>query len=164
MKHLKLFETYLIDDYYSKILTNLEDEFSKYLEVKTLNKGEGKNITVKFWNELQIGGFDREWQTLSPSNKIFLVDDNYGCILVPNTMGKSIRGISIYAVYKSGINKFSYCNFGSANRQLDFFYVLGSDIQTFVKEIVEKLKKQNEIRIKNIEKRELRSAAKKYNL
>jgi len=129
------------------MLKNLEEEFSKYINLRNLENGELKT----------------EWT--SYPDKIFLLDDDFGFILVPNKMGGyySDIGISVYSAYKVG-KKFTYSNFGSANTQVDLYYSPKDNIEEFVKHVIAKMKTRNEIRIKNKEKRELIKTTNKYNI
>lgn len=130
------------------MLKNLENEFSKYLKIRKLENGEIN----------QESGYDKR-------DKIFLLDDDFGFILVPGKMGGyySDIGISVYSAYKVG-KKFIYSNFGSAYRQLELYYSPKDNIEYFVDSVIKKMKVQNEIRIKSKEKRKLIRVAKKYNI
>jgi len=132
-----------------EVKDKIEEEFSKYLEIST---------TDDFKNDL------KEWDsdTIGRSNNIFLLSDDYGAKISSIIKLRNDRGfiISLNSIkIDKNTNKFKYGNLYG-----DYDSSKNSSIEDFVKNFIDKLKKTNEIRLKNRETVRLKRDTKKFNI
>jgi len=120
----------------------LEDELSKYFEMKTIN---------------DLPGYISFGQKIKDIN-IFLLDDKYGVRVKSVNRKADTVSATINTVYKNK-NKFSDAGYPAT-------YVVNSgiSIEEFIEKYVKKLITTNEIRKKNNEFREFNRSVNKYNL
>lgn len=133
------------------LLMDIENEFSKYLKKVDLSGQFNMNYNTRF--------------------TFFLLEENYGISInvTVNEWGASVLISPIYKKY--GFKKYFSDSRSNWNYSIDTNHRFVSrepkpieNISSFVKKVVDSLKKKNEQRKIEIEKRDLKRATKKYNL
>ena len=168
MKYLKQFES---RQYYSvekekitefrellniqELKEKIETKLSKYLKIKTSD--DFKKDSLHLFKS----------DNIETSDNIFLLDKDYGCRIISiMTINKGIyRDNPKYLVQIGSIKMNPTINkFKSGNLEGGFDSSKNISIEDFIEKFIDKLKKTNEIRLKNKETIKIKKLLRKYNL